>query len=354
MAKADLAAARNAKKDEFYTQLDDIAKELKYYKQHFKGKVVLCNCDDPYESNFFKYFALNFNALGLKKLIATCYNGSPIAGDELPLLFEIEENEPKKIAYKVEITEVADYNNDGAVNLADVQYLIQNDKNVLTLLKGNGDFRSQECIELLKEADIVVTNPPFSLFREYVAQLMAYKKLFLIIGNMNAIAYKEIFPLIRDNKLWLGVSRHGTGSMWFRIPTDFPEKTGQKVENGVRFQTIGSTAWFTNLDHSLRHEEIILYKKYSEDEYPKYDNYDAINVDKVTEIPADYNKVMGVPITFLGSYNPDQFEILDINPHFFTIVEQGLPKPRQLTLHNVGQKDPYARILIRNKKLQKP
>ena len=176
MAREDLTSARKAKNDEFYTQLDDISKELKHYRQHFKDKVVLCNCDDPYESNFFKYFALNFNALGLRKLIATCYNGSPIAGDELPLLFEIEETEPKKIAYKVEITEVKDYNGDGAVNLADVQYLIQNNKNVLSLLKGNGDFRSQECIELLKEADIVVTNPPFSLFREYVAQLVKYDK----------------------------------------------------------------------------------------------------------------------------------------------------------------------------------
>lgn len=354
MAKADLAAARNAKQDEFYTQLDDIAKELKYYKQHFKDKVVLCNCDDPYESNFFKYFALNFNQLGLKKLIATCYDGSPIAGDELPLLFEIEDTEPKKIAYKVEISEVADYNNDGAVNMADVQWLIQNNKNVLSLLKGNGDFRSAECVELLKEADIVVTNPPFSLFREYVSQLIDFQKKFLIIGNMNAVAYKEIFPLIRKNLLWLGVTRHGTGSMWFRIPQNFPEKSGQRVENGIRYQTIGSTAWFTNLDHSLRHEEIILYKQYSQEEYPTYDNYDAINVDRVTEIPIDYEGVMGVPITFLGSYNPDQFEILDINPHFFTMVEQGLPKPRQLTLHNVGQKDPYARILIRNKKPQKP
>ena len=192
---ADLHSANKAKKDEFYTRLDDIALELKHYKQYFKGKVVFCNCDDPYESNFFKYFALNFNQLGLKKLIATCYNGSPIAGDELPLLFEIEESEPKKIAYKVEITEVQDYNNDGAVNLADVQWLIQNDKNVLSLLKGNGDFRSQECIELLKEADIVVTNPPFSLFREYVTQLDEYNKDFIIMGNTNTLVCKEVFQM---------------------------------------------------------------------------------------------------------------------------------------------------------------
>ena len=343
MAKHEsLTTAKDVKQDEFYTQLDDIAKELKYYKQHFKGKVVLCNCDDPYESNFFKYFALNFNQLGLKKLIATCYDGSPVAGDELPLLFEIDENEPKKIAYKVEITEVQDYNKDGAVNLADVQYLIQNDKNVLSLLKGNGDFRSPECIELLKEADIVVTNPPFSLFREYVSQLMAYNKRFLIIGNMNAITYKEIFPLIKNNELWLGVTRHGTGSMWFKIPETFPQKSGQKIENGVRFQTIGNTAWFTNLDHSLRHEEIVLYKEYNAEEYPKYDNYDAINVNKVTEIPIDYDGIVGVPITFLGSYNPDQFEIIKFRKG---------DDDKDLTING---KSPYFRILIRNKKPQKP
>lgn len=343
MAKHEsLTTAKDVKQDEFYTQLDDIAKELKYYKQHFKGKVVLCNCDDPYESNFFKYFALNFNQLGLKKLIATCYDGSPVAGDELPLLFEIGENEPKKIAYKVEISEVQDYNKDGAVNLADVQYLIQNDKNVLSLLKGNGDFRSQECIELLREADIVVTNPPFSLFREYVSQLMAYNKKFLIIGNMNAITYKEIFPLIKNNELWLGVTRHGTGSMWFKIPETFPQKSGQRIENGVRFQTIGNTAWFTNLDHSLRHEEIVLYKEYNSAEYPKYDNYDAINVNKVTEIPIDYDGVVGVPITFLGSYNPDQFEIIKFRKG---------DDDKDLTING---KSPYFRILIRNKKPQKP
>ena len=223
-SNADLNAAGKAKKDEFYTQLVDIEKELKYYKPYFKDKVVLCNCDDPYESNFFKYFALNFNLLGLKKLIATCYNGSPIAGDELPLLFELpdageDDCVPKKIAYKVEISEVEDYNGDGAVNLADVAYLLNNDKNVISILKGNGDFRSAECIELLKQADIVVTNPPFSLFREYVAQLIEYQKLFLIIGNVNAVTYKECFKLIQDNKMWMGASIH-SGDSEFRVPDD--------------------------------------------------------------------------------------------------------------------------------------
>ena len=303
---------------------------------------MLCNCDDPYESNFFKYFALNFNQLGLKKLIATCYNGSPIAGDELPLLFEIEESEPKKIAYKVEITEVLDYNNDGAVNLADVQYLIQNDKNVLSLLKGNGDFRSQECIELLKEADIVVTNPPFSLFREFVAQLISYDKKFLVIGNQNAIHYKDIFTLIKDNKIWLG---YKFGDMSFKVPEYFePKATRYWVdENGQKWRSLGNVCWFTNLNIQKRQEEMILYKQFSSDEYPMYDNYEAINVDKTSEIPSDYTGIMGVPITFIDKYNPDQFEIIGTS----TIsMPKGAPY--------INGKRIYERVLIRNKKPQKP
>lgn len=333
-----LNAAIKAKQDEFYTQLIDVEKELKYYKQHFQGKVVLCNCDDPYESNFFKYFALNFNALGLKKLIATCYNGSPIVGDELPLLFEIEETEPKKIAYKVEITEVQDYNNDGAVNLADVQYLIQNDKNVLSLLKGNGDFRSRECIELLKEADIVVTNPPFSLFREFIALLMEYGKKFLVIGNQNAIHYKDIFTLIKENKIWLG---YKFGDMSFQVPSYFePRATRYWVdETGQKWRSLGNVCWFTNLDIQKRKEEMVLFKIYNPDEYPKYDNYDAINVDKTSDIPSDYFEEMGVPVTFIDKYNPEQFEIIGTS----TIsMSKGAPY--------INGKRIYERILIRRKK----
>ena len=243
MAGNTLNAARVARKDEFYTQLGDIAKELKYYKSYFKDKVVLCNCDDPYESNFFKYFALNFNSFGLKKLIATCFNGSPIAGDELPLVFDITNEEPKKTAYKVEISEVKDYNGDGAVNLTDVQYLIQNDKNVLSLLKGNGSFDSPECIEMLKEADIVVTNPPFSLFREYVAQLMKYEKKFVIVGHQNAIHYKEIFPLIKENKLWLGYGFKGGAGHFFSKYEDVAT-AGDHREGMIR---VSGVNWFTNL-----------------------------------------------------------------------------------------------------------
>ena len=312
MAKADLAAARKAKNDEFYTKLDDIAKELKYYTQYFQGKVVLCNCDDPYESNFFKYFALNFNRLGLKKLIATCYDGSPVAGDELPLLFEIEEAEPKKIAYKVEITEVQDYNNDGAVNLADVQYLIQNDKNALSLLKGNGSFDSPECIELLKEADIVVTNPPFSLFREYLALLDKYDT---------------------------GYTNFNVG-MFFQVPDSW-EKF-HHIENGKKIARVSTSCWFTNMPVAKHNEDLILYKHYSPEEYPKYDNYDGINVNTYTEIPCDYEGAMGVPVTFLDKYNPEQFEIIKFRKG---------DDDKDLTING---KSPYFRILIRNKKPQKP
>lgn len=271
---------------------------------------MLCNCDDPYESNFFKYFALRFNQLGLKKLICTCYNGSPVQGNELLIHFEGFDDEPKKIAYKVEITEVKDMNGDGAVDLSDVRYLLQNDKNVLSILP-SGDFRSRECVELLKEAGIVVTNPPFSLFREYLAQLMEYGKRFLILGNQNIITYKEVFPLLKTNKIWLG---YKVGSMAFKVPTYFqPRKTRYWQDStGQKWRSMGNICWFTNLDHQKRHETLDLICRYSPDTYPKYDNYDAINVDRVENIPCDYAGAMGVPITFLDKYNPEQFGIIGI------------------------------------------
>lgn len=308
-----MSNAKQAQNDEFYTQLGDIENELRHYKEQFRGKVIFCNCDDPYESNFFKYFAMNFNFLGLKKLIATCYTGSPIAGVQLSL-FDVESLEEKsteaKKPYKIEITEVGDENADGAIDLTDVEYLLKNRKNALTLLKGGGDFRSPECIELLKEADIVITNPPFSLFREYVAQLVEYGKKFLIIGGQNAITYKEIFKFIRENEIWLGVDNGGT--KWFRVPAHYDIKTESriKVEDGIKYFSMGSIMWFTNLDHQKRHENITLYKHYTPEEYPHYFNYDAIEVSKTAEIPYDYDGEMGVPITFLDKYNPDQFEII--------------------------------------------
>lgn len=336
MARKDLAQAKDAKKDEFYTKLDDIAKELKNYRPYFKDKVVFCNCDDPYESNFFKYFALNFNALGLKKLIATCYNGSPIAGDELPLIFEIEESEPKKIAYKVEITEVHDYNNDGAINLADVQYLIQNEKNVLSILKGNGSFDSPESIELLKEADIVVTNPPFSLFKEFLSLLIKYDKQFIIIGNTNALHYKEMFSLFQQDKIRTGYTNFNVG-MFFQVPDSW-EKF-HHIEDGKKMARVSTSCWYTNMPVMKHNEDLILYKHYTLEEYPTYDNYDAINVNIYTDIPCDYDGVMGVPITFLDKFSPNQFEILGTST--FDMVK-GAPY--------INGKRIYERVLIRRKK----
>lgn len=316
MAKKDLTQAKVGKQDEFYTQLPDIEKELIHYRDHFRDKVVFCNCDDPYESNFFKYFALNFNALGLKKLIATCYDGSPIAQQELPL-FPIENDTPTRKAYKVEISEVPDLDGNGSTDLTDVKLLLKSSKhNVKAELKGNGDFRSPECVELLKQADIVVTNPPFSLFREYVAQLFKYDKKFLIIGNMNAITYKEIFALLKENKLWIGYGFNL--SMIFRTTYTNTLESNRKyvISKGYdpdkNYVKTPAIAWFTNLDIKKRHEDLILIKHYTPEEYPKYDNYDAINVNTTNDIPCDYDGVMGVPITFLDKYSPDQFEIITL------------------------------------------
>lgn len=354
MAQLGLSAARTAKKDEFYTQLTDIERELQHYWPHFRGKVVLCNCDDPYESNFFKYFALRFNQLGLKKLICTCYDGSPIMGTQLSLFALDAEGNEKKAAYKVEISEVTDVNGDGAVDLADVEYLIQNDKNVLSVLQGNGDFRSQECIELLKEADIVVTNPPFSLFREYVAQLMEYDKKFLIIGHQNAITYKEIFPLIQSNQIWLGYGFKGAAAH-FTSPYDDVATAGDHRENMIR---VSGVNWFTNLDIPKRNEELDLVCRYSPEDYPKYDNYDAVNVSKTQDIPCDYRGIMGVPITFLDKYNPNQFEIIwQASGNTRASAPSNILKEVGYAIHSedrggcgvVKGKRQYSRILIRNK-----
>jgi len=306
----NLRKANTAKKDEFYTQLVDIEKELKHYKEQFRGKVVYCNCDDPFESNFFKYFAANFNELKLKKLITTSYVRSPIVGSQLPL-FEVEGLKPSgKEPFKIEIIEVPDTDKDGAVSLDDVERLLKHDKNTATPLLSNGDFRSDECIKLLKQADVVVTNPPFSLFREYVAQLVKHDKRFLILGDQNAITYKEIFKLIKENKLWLGYDNGGT--KWFQVPDDYDITTEsrKKVVNGIKYFSFGRILWFTNLDTTKRHERLNLYQKYSPKVYPKYDNYAAIEVSKVSEIPADYDGDMGVPVTFIDKYNPEQFEII--------------------------------------------
>lgn len=356
MANKNLNAAKAAKKDEFYTQLSDIERELQHYWQHFRGKVVLCNCDDPYESNFFKYFALRFNQLGLKKLICTCYNGSPVQGQELLLHFDGFDDEPTKIAYKVEITEVKDMNGDGAVDLSDVRYLLQNDKNVMSTLK-TGDFRSKECIELLKEADIVVTNPPFSLFREYIGQLMEFQKKFVIVGHQNAITYKEVFPLLMKNEVWLGYGFKGAATHFYS-PYDDVATSGDHKEHMIR---VSGVNWFTNLEIPKRNEELDLICRYSEEEYPSYDNYDAIEVSKTADIPSDYSGVMGVPITFLDKYCPTQFELLGItdrgNEYGIKTKEYTpMDSPKYVDLNRRGAimvngvlKSTYARVLIRNK-----
>lgn len=330
-----LTNARKAKQDEFYTQYVDIQKEVEAYLEFdpdtFRGKVVYCNCDDPFESNFFKYFAANFNKLGLKKLVTTSYDGSPIAGAQLTFGEYNEGNgkrqKPKAIA--VEIEEVKDVNGDGATGIEDVKLFLEHNPHTRTRLAGGGDFRSAECVELLKQADIVVTNPPFSLFREYVAQLVKYKKRFLIIGNKNAITLKEIFPLIKNNKMWMGVTPMGA-DMLFDVPPNVARVMLESGKKGSNYRIINgkvmarsTSAWFTNLDHGRRHQILPLMTmadnlRFSKSlrgkaAYDRYDNYDAIEVGTYKEIPSDYDGVMGVPVTFLDKYNPDQFEILGLS-----------------------------------------
>lgn len=287
-----LVGAKIAKEDEFYTELSDIERELKHYRRHFEGKVVYCNCDDPRVSNFFHFFSYSFERLGLKRLIATCYKSQ--AAD----LFS--QNDSEQAVY-------LEYEGDKNQNMVPDPAEIG-----MRPLKGDGDFRSPESIALLQEADIVVTNPPFSLFREYVAQLMKYDKKFVIVGNQNAISYKEIFQLIKENKLWVGAN---SGDMRFRVPDSYaPRETRYWVdETGQKWRSLGNACWFTNLDIARRHENLILYKKYNPIDYPTYDNYDAIEVSKVADIPMDYDGVMGVPLTFLDKHNPDQFEILGLS-----------------------------------------
>ena len=330
MAKknGNLHTAKREKNDEFYTQLADIENELKHYTEHFRGKVVYCNCDDPRVSNFFHYFSYNFERLGLKKLITTCYKNQ-----ERDLFSQNDSEHAIYLEYN------GDKNGDNIPNPEEIG---------IHHLKGDGDFRSKESIELLKQADIVVTNPPFSLFREYIAQLIEYNKKFIVIGSMNAITYKEIFPLIAQNKMWLGYGFKG-GNAYFKTTKSENEfaKGVYNFETGlVKFRNLH---WYTNLDHFKRHEEIILYKKYNEEEYPKYDNYNAIEVSKVANIPMDYDGYMGVPITFLDKYNPEQFEIFGIMNS--GEKNEGIRYPD--TPHGrpvIKGKEIYFRIIIKNKR----
>jgi len=324
----NLGKAREAKRDEFYTQLSDIEKELRNYKRHFEGKVILCNCYDPRVSNFFHFFSHNFVELGLKKLITTCYKSQNAD------LFS--EGDSEKAVY----LEYTGEKNRGKVPTPE--------RIGLRHLNGDGDFRSKECIELLKQADIVVTNPPFSLFREYIAQLIEYGKKFVIIGDQNAITYKEIFILIRDNKMWLGVDNYGT--KWFGVKDHYEiaTKSRMKIEDGKKFFSSGRIVWFTNLDIAKRHQDLILFKKYRPSDYAKYDNYKAINVDKYAEIPCDYSGVMGVPITFLNKHNPKQFKLIGLIAGNIQGVA-GIPSSIGKDGPYIDGKLKYGRILIQRK-----
>ena len=330
MAKSlnnNLKKAKAGKNDEFYTELTDIEKELRHYKDHFKGKTVFCNCDDPRISNFFHYFSHKFEDLGLKRLITTCYKNQ-----ERDIFSEHKSESAIWLEYN------GDKNGDRVPNPEEIG---------IHKLKGDGDFRSPESISLLAQADIVVTNPPFSLFREYVAQLIEHDKKFLIIGNQNNFTYKEIFKLVKENKIWAGVDNGGT--KWFKVPDhyDIQTETRIKTVDGQKYFSMGSVYCFTNLDTRKRHEDIILYKTYygNESEYPTYDNYDAINVNKVADIPMDYNGLMGVPITFIDKYNPEQFEILGIDR---VLVEEATGK---VSRFRINDKEIYARVIIRNKRI---
>lgn len=370
---SQLTKARKAKNDEFYTQLTDIEKELRYYRRHFEGKIVLCNCDDPFESNFFKYFVLNFNRLGLKKLIATCYTGSPIANQQLSIFDVIgKENDKSNKPYKAIVTKVYDKTGDGGVDMYDVAELFKSGENQLSELQGNGDFRSAECLSLLEEADIVVTNPPFSLFREYVATLIEFGKKFVIMGNKNAITYKEFFPLLMNNKVWAGATSLN-GGRWMIMPraVEVESKKAKTNEHGEIILNVAGVCWFTNLDIKKRHDNLIMIKRYSPDEYENFENMDgAINVDKVVDIPMDYPGVMGVPVTFFEKYNPDQFEIVgcadaDIVPDEWKGMSQKFVDLYYLQgntgsykqgnrlacyISHAGEaKVPFKRVLIRNK-----
>ena len=321
----NLRKAKAGKNDEFYTQLTDIERELRHYKDHFRDKTVFCNCDDPRISNFFHYFSYQFETLGLRKLITTCYKNQ-----DMNLFSTGEKEQAVWLEYK------GDRNGDRVPNPEEIG---------INPLQGDGDFRSPESIALLQQADIVVTNPPFSLFREYVAQLIEQEKKFIIVGHQNAITYKEIFKLIKEDKLWLGVDNGGT--KWFQVNPDYDITTEsrKKVENGKKFFSMGSVVWFTNLDIAKRHEDLILFKTYNPTDYPKYDNYDAINVDKTKDIPMDYAGPMGVPVTFMDKYNPDQFEILG---NLGSYAPDGYSLASKIFVN--GQKI-FKRILIRNKRL---
>lgn len=329
---SNLHMSRAGKTDEFYTQLSTIENELKHYKQYFEGKTVFCNCDDPYESNFFKFFAIHFNEWHLKKLIVTCYKGSPIMGDCKPI-FDAPES------YKLEITKIEDENGDGNTDLLDVDIMLKSGKLKPVYLEGDGDFRSEECLKLLQECDVVVTNPPFSLMKEYLPLIVNSGKQFLVLGNINHATFNETFTYFKNNKVWLG---YNSGHFWFRVPDYYEEKkTDFKIdENGVKWRRMGNICWFTNIDIAKRHQYLDLYKTYTPEEFPDYDTYDAIECGKYGDIPMDTDRVIGVPISYLAYHCPDQFEIVGEFRH-------GCDNEYDLAVPIVKGKAKYTRIAIR-------
>lgn len=372
MAQKSLSKAKELKNDEFYTQYEDIQNELNNYTKHFKGKVVYCNCDDPVESQFCYFFLKNFNYLGLKRLICTCYKGSPVAFTIMDWL-KCEDGEVPDIkskGYVLDIKEIKAKNQTGITD-EEIEKLLKNKKNGMKELEGDGDFRSDECIEYLKQSDIVCTNPPFSLFREYIAQLMKYKKKFITIGNLNAITYKEIFPLLKNNQVWLGATCFHGGATYFIGKKELydPQKMSNPkhafIKDNKLYWRVNGVRWFTNLDFKQRHEDIPLFKKYSKENYKKYENYNAIDVSKVSDIPRDYKGEMGVPVSIMDKYNPDQFEIVGVGTGKLG-QELGIkPIPKEIDKSLPGHSSvwrlyimdkgkaivPFNRIIIKNKKL---
>lgn len=340
----NLHLAKVAKNDEFYTQLTDVEKEMLHYRKHFNGATVLCNCDDPFESAFFKYFVLNFNRLHLKKLISTCYSGSQVAGSQLSLFDLTGDESKRRKPYKAIVTSVHDTTGDGGIDMDDIKALFKSGENELTELEGDGDFRSPECLALMDEADIVCSNPPWSLFRQYLALLMEHDKKFIIVGNKNAVTYKEVFPLLKDNKLWIG-ARSMNKDFWLKVPDG---ASYEKMVDGIPMKHI-MACWFTNLDLKKRHEELILVKRYTPEAYPHYDNYDAIEVSKVADIPCDYAGIMGLPVTWLDKYNPEQFEIIGATESEGKGFSQGLwNEDSGVAQPMVAGNRIYKRIFIRN------
>lgn len=354
-----LGEAKAEKNDEYYTRLADIENELRYYRRHFKGKTVLCNCDDPFESQFFKYFVMNFNQLGLNKLIATCYQGSPIMGTQLDF-WNMTPDVHQGTPYKAVVTSVYDATGDGYLDMEDIKELFRTGENELIKLKGDGDFRSEECLALLDEADVIVTNPPFSLFREYITTLIERKKKFVIVGPLSGAKYKKTFPLVRDGKIWLGYKPTGK-DMYFDVSEELSEWLVNNKKKGSGYVIIdgeikgrAQAVWFTNLDIKKRHDNIVLVKRYSPEKYPSYNNFPGIEISDVSEIPCDWDGYMGVPISFLELHNPDQFEIVGLGEGNLakeigiTRNSEGRTK-LEYTLPNGDLKLAFARIIIRNK-----